>query len=92
MLFTIQATLGDYSSTKRIVLQCNVGDKSPIYLCSLLPVKNETCSLNIEFEEEDEVTLSVIGPHSVHLSGYFYGQSEDQCGHDHGAYPLIWFL
>lgn len=84
-LHVSQATLGDYSSTKRIVLQCNVGDQTPIYLCSLLPGKNETCSLNIEFEEDDEVTLSVIGPHSVHLSGYFYGQNEDQCGHDHGA-------
>ncbi|KAL1813849.1 peptidyl-prolyl cis-trans isomerase FKBP53 [Daucus carota subsp. sativus] len=83
-LHVSQATLGDYSSTKRILLQCTAGDKSPVYLCSLLPGKNETCSLNIEFEEEDEVTLSVVGPHSVHLSGYFYGQSEDQCGHDHG--------
>lgn len=83
-LHVSQATLGDYSSKTRILLQCNIGDKTPIYLCSLLPLKNETCSLNIEFEEEDEVTLSVIGPHSVHLSGYFYGQNEDQCGHDHG--------
>lgn len=83
-----QATLGTYSSkmtTKRIIVQCNVGEKMPIYLCSLLPEKNETCPLNLEFEEDNEVTFSVIGPHSVHLSGYFYGENQDTCGHDYGS-------
>lgn len=77
-----QATLGDGSSTKKSILQCNVGDKSPIFLCSLLPNKIETSPLNVEFEEDDEVTFSVIGPSSIHLSGFFYGESENTCGHE----------
>lgn len=81
-LHVSQATLGTGSSTKKSIVQCNVGDKKPIYLCSLLPEKIETCQLNLEFEEEDEVTFSVVGPHSVHLSGFFYGETEDDNGSD----------
>ncbi|KAL2555995.1 Peptidyl-prolyl cis-trans isomerase FKBP53 [Forsythia ovata] len=81
-----QATLGSGSSAKKSKVQCNVGDKSPIYLCSLLPEILETCALNHEFEEEDEVTFSVIGPHSVHLSGFFYGEhNQDKLGDDSGS-------
>ncbi|CAA2988896.1 peptidyl-prolyl cis-trans isomerase FKBP53 [Olea europaea subsp. europaea] len=81
-----QATLGSGSSSKKSKVQCNVGDKSPIYLCSLLPEILETCTLNLEFEEEDEVMFSVIGPHSVHLSGFFYGETDqDKLGDDSGS-------
>ncbi|XP_022890284.1 peptidyl-prolyl cis-trans isomerase FKBP53-like isoform X2 [Olea europaea var. sylvestris] len=81
-----QATLGSGSSTKKSKVQCNVGYKSPIYLCSLLPERLETCALNLEFEEEDEVTFSVIGPHSVHLSGFFYGENDqDKVRDDSGS-------
>lgn len=72
-----QATLGSGSSKEKAIVVCNIGDKKPIYLCSLLPRKMETCSLNIEFEEYDEVTFSVEGPHSIHLSGFFYGEKPD---------------
>ncbi|KAL2454925.1 Peptidylprolyl isomerase [Abeliophyllum distichum] len=84
-----QATLGTGSATKKSIVQCDVGDKKPIYLCSLLPERLETCALNLEFKEEDEVTFSVIGSHSVHLSGFFYSEDEDQdnlgddCGFNH---------
>ncbi|XAR71792.1 Peptidylprolyl isomerase [Bertholletia excelsa] len=80
-----QATLGTGSSTKKSILQCNVGDKRPIYLCSLLPEKLETCPLNHEFEEDEEVIFSVIGPHSVHLSGFFHGESQGYAGDDYGS-------
>ncbi|PIN21085.1 FKBP-type peptidyl-prolyl cis-trans isomerase [Handroanthus impetiginosus] len=84
-----QATLGTGSSTKKSIVQCKVGDKKPIYLCSLLPEKLENCALNLEFEEDDEVTFSIIGSHSVHLSGFFYGDNEDQdnFGDDYGSDP-----
>lgn len=85
-----QATLGTGSSTKKSIVQCNVGDEKPIFLCSLLPERIETSPLNLEFEE-DEVTFSVIGPCSVHLSGFFYGETEDNCGHeshDYESYPF----
>lgn len=65
-------------------MQCKVGDRNPIYLCSLLPEKLENCALNLEFEEDEEVTFSVIGPHSVHLSGFFFGETEA----DDDLYPF----
>ncbi|KAK3040103.1 hypothetical protein RJ639_027829, partial [Escallonia herrerae] len=80
-----QATLGAGSSTKKSIVQCVVGDKKPIYLCSLLPERQETCPLNLDFEEDDEVRFSVIGPNSIHLSGFFYGESQDDAGTDFGS-------
>ncbi|XP_042512634.1 peptidyl-prolyl cis-trans isomerase FKBP53 isoform X2 [Macadamia integrifolia] len=76
------ATLGIGKSTKRTLVQCNVGDKSPIFICSLLPDKIEYCTLDLEFEEEDDVVFSVIGPQSVHLCGYYLGNGQDSCGHE----------
>ncbi|VVA24998.1 PREDICTED: peptidyl-prolyl cis-trans isomerase [Prunus dulcis] len=71
------ATLGTGTATKKSILQCNVGNKSPVYLCSLFPEKAESLQINVEFEESEEVIFSVIGPRSVHLSGYYLG------GHRH---------
>ncbi|GLT30209.1 hypothetical protein SLA2020_050240 [Shorea laevis] len=65
------ATLGTGATSKKSIVQCNVGDKSPVFLCSLSPETAETCQLNVEFEENDEVIFSVIGPQSVHLVGYY---------------------
>ncbi|XP_052206556.1 peptidyl-prolyl cis-trans isomerase FKBP43-like [Diospyros lotus] len=70
-----QATLGIGASAKKCLLQCNVGDKSPVLLCALIPEKTEYCHLDLEFEEADEVIFSVIGTRSVHLTGYFLGSS-----------------
>ncbi|XP_010464995.1 PREDICTED: peptidyl-prolyl cis-trans isomerase FKBP43-like isoform X2 [Camelina sativa] len=70
-----QATLGLGSATNRSILQCIVGNKSPLFLCVLTPEKVDTCQLNLEFEEADEVIFSVIGPRSIHLTGYFLGKS-----------------
>uniref|UniRef100_A0A5B7BEQ9 peptidylprolyl isomerase n=1 Tax=Davidia involucrata TaxID=16924 RepID=A0A5B7BEQ9_DAVIN len=91
-LHVSQATLGDFSSEKKSIVQCNVGDKRPpIYLCSLLPERIETCPLNLEFEEDDEVTFSVIGPNSIHLSGFFLSESHDTCrdGYESDSYEDI---
>ncbi|KAL1204769.1 Peptidyl-prolyl cis-trans isomerase FKBP43 [Cardamine amara subsp. amara] len=70
-----QATLGLGTATNRSILQCNVGNKSPLFLCVLSPEKVDSCQLNLEFEEADEVIFSVIGPRSLHLTGYFLGTS-----------------
>ncbi|XP_011031222.1 PREDICTED: peptidyl-prolyl cis-trans isomerase FKBP43-like isoform X2 [Populus euphratica] len=72
-----QATLGTGSSMKNSVVQCNVGNSSPVYLCSLFPEKTEISQLHLEFEETVEVIFSVIGPRSVHLTGYYLG---GRCG------------
>ncbi|XP_077231938.1 peptidyl-prolyl cis-trans isomerase FKBP53-like [Tasmannia lanceolata] len=67
-----QATLGSGPKMKqRVVVQCNIGNKSPVVLCALLPEISEWCSLNLEFEEEEDVVFSVLGPKSVHLTGYY---------------------
>lgn len=65
--------MGLGKATTKSVLQCNVGNKSPVFLCSLYPEKTESLQLNLEFEEVDEVIFSVIGPRSIHLSGYYLG-------------------
>lgn len=76
-LHLTQATLGLGSSTKKSIVQCNIGDKRPIFLCTLLPDKIESCSLDLEFEEEEEVTFSVLGPQSIHLAGIIIGDDQD---------------
>ncbi|KAI3832304.1 hypothetical protein MKW92_029945, partial [Papaver armeniacum] len=69
-----QATLGTTGVlTKRSVVQCNIGDKSPVLICALLPATSESLALNLQFDEEDEVTFSVLGPRSVHLTGLYFG-------------------
>lgn len=68
-----QATLGIGAASKKSLVQCNVGNKSPVLLCCLLPDKTESCTLSLEFEEVEEVIFSVIGPRSVHLTGYYLG-------------------
>ncbi|KAF3433113.1 hypothetical protein FNV43_RR24215 [Rhamnella rubrinervis] len=77
-LHITQATLGLGSSTERCIVQCSIGHKNPIFLCSLLPNKNESCTLNLEFEDDDDlVAFSVIGNRSIHLSGYFVADEGD---------------
>jgi hypothetical protein len=66
-----QATLALGTATAKSVLQCNVGKRSPVYLCALYPVNSESLQLNLEFEEADDVVFSVIGPRSVFLTGYY---------------------
>ncbi|CAI0547204.1 unnamed protein product [Linum tenue] len=75
-LFVTQATLGLGKSTDRSILQCSVGHKSPIFLCSLLPEKTESCPLKLEFKDE-LVAFSVVGKRSIHLSGYFVADEGD---------------
>nr|CAB3480652.1 unnamed protein product [Digitaria exilis] len=70
-----QATLSNFDAGGRSVLQCNVGNKIPIRLCSLNPKLAEMCHLEIELEEVDNVIFSVIGPSSIHLSGYYVRSS-----------------
>ncbi|GAU37936.1 hypothetical protein TSUD_269510 [Trifolium subterraneum] len=65
------ATLGHGTAITKSTLQCNVGNKSPVYICTLYPGKTESLQLNLEFEEAGNVILSVIGPRSIHLCGYY---------------------
>ncbi|XP_073061351.1 peptidyl-prolyl cis-trans isomerase FKBP43-like isoform X2 [Primulina eburnea] len=76
-----QATLGIGDATQKGVVQCNVGNRRPVLLCALLPNKTESCHLDLEFEEADDVIFSVIGPRSVYLTGY-YLQKNHQSNHE----------
>ncbi|KAK4415996.1 Peptidyl-prolyl cis-trans isomerase FKBP43 [Sesamum alatum] len=76
-----QATLGISDATKKSIVQCNVGKRSPVFLCALLPNQTESCHLDLEFEEADDVVFSVIGPRSVYLTGYYVRQSQQSNPH-----------
>ncbi|XP_075672270.1 peptidyl-prolyl cis-trans isomerase FKBP43-like isoform X1 [Castanea sativa] len=77
------ATLGLGAAKIRSILQCNVGKKSPVFLCTLYPVNSESLQLNLEFEEADDVVFSVLGPRSIFLSGYYVSTSQPEpCGED----------
>ncbi|XP_043716287.1 46 kDa FK506-binding nuclear protein-like [Telopea speciosissima] len=74
-----QATLsyGGSKSTQRSVVQCNVGKSRPVLLCSLLPDKIETSPLDLEFQEDEEVIFSVLGPQAIYLTGYHLNLSRN---------------
>lgn len=84
----LQASLGLGSSLTKSVLLCNIGNKNPFFLCSLFPEKSESLLLNLEFEEVDDVVFSVIGPRSIHLSGYYLGGGQYR-SLDKESYPLV---
>lgn len=83
-----QATLGIGSATNKSIVQCNVGNKSPVFLCSLFPDRAESSQLNLEFEEAEEVIFSIVGPRSVHLSGFYLGSGRHYAADDE-SYPFI---
>ncbi|KAK4372001.1 hypothetical protein RND71_007385 [Anisodus tanguticus] len=70
-----QATLGIGNAETRSLVQCNVGNKTPVFLCALLPNKTESCHLDLEFEEAEDVVFSVLGPRTVYLTGYYVENS-----------------
>ncbi|KAL5182061.1 Peptidyl-prolyl cis-trans isomerase FKBP53 [Glycine soja] len=82
-LHVTQATLGIGSSSEKSILQCSSGHKSPVFLCSLLPDKVESCPLNLEFDADDLVAFSVVGSRSIHLSGYFADDDGDDLRDDY---------
>lgn len=87
---TIQATLGAGLGKEKSVIQCLIGDRTPIYLCSLLPNKNECCPLNLEFDDDDEsVEFSVTGGRSIHLSGYLESYEEEYEHDEDDSYPFL---
>ncbi|KAL7125865.1 hypothetical protein ABFS83_14G145000 [Erythranthe nasuta] len=71
-----QAMLGIGDATKKSILQCNVGKRTPVLICALFPNQTESCQLDLEFEESYDVMFSVIGPRSVFISGYYVARSQ----------------
>lgn len=86
-----QATLGlDCKGKERTVVKCKVGDNPELLLCSLIPGVSESCALDLLFDQE--VTFTVSGATSVHLTGYYmpleepYSSEDDEDEYD--SYPL----
>ncbi|KAK1311393.1 Peptidyl-prolyl cis-trans isomerase FKBP43 [Acorus calamus] len=75
-----KATLGHGSSKDKSSLRCFVGPNAPVILCSLFPERKESVSLGLEFEEDDDVLFTVVGPRSVHLCGYYVGSRRPRDG------------
>lgn len=81
------ATLGlDCKGKDRTVVKCKVGDNPELLLCSLIPGVSESCALDLLFDQE--VTFTVSGATSVHLTGYYmpleepYSSEEDDDEYD----------
>ncbi|XP_048136977.1 peptidyl-prolyl cis-trans isomerase FKBP43-like isoform X2 [Rhodamnia argentea] len=72
-----QATLGIGVATNKSTVQCNVGDATPVFICSLFPGREESAQINLEFEEAQPVVFSVLGVRSVHLTGFYLGKSRE---------------
>ncbi|MCL7042505.1 hypothetical protein MKW94_004186, partial [Papaver nudicaule] len=54
-----------------VVVECTVGNKSPVSLCSFDSNVTRSCMLDIKFEEkEDDVVFEVTG-YNVHLTGFY---------------------
>lgn len=89
MRVVLQATLASgQSGMKSLIVVSDAGHKNPLLLCSLSPKRIHTCPLNLELEEDNEVTFSVIGPRSVYLTGFYLAPSRafDCDGDD--SYPF----
>ncbi|KAI8009004.1 Peptidyl-prolyl cis-trans isomerase FKBP43 [Camellia lanceoleosa] len=65
-----QATLGLGSYTSKSILIGGALGEREVFLCSLVAENKCSCKLNLELNSDDEVTFSVLGPQSIHLSGF----------------------
>lgn len=57
----------------------------------MYPLTNESLQLHLEFEEVNDVVFSVIGPRSIHLSGYYLGSGR-QFVLNSDSYPSVGFV
>ncbi|XP_073118699.1 uncharacterized protein [Henckelia pumila] len=87
MLTPPMATLGIRDATKKSLVQCNVGNRSPVFLCTLLPNIIESCHLYLKFEEAYDVVFCVIDPRSFYLTGYFVQRNPQSNTHS-DMYPF----
>ncbi|KAL3524584.1 hypothetical protein ACH5RR_012956 [Cinchona calisaya] len=69
---TLEHRKDSFWSKVRSILQCVVGSKPPISICSLSK-DFPFCQLDLELEESEQVIFTVNGPQSqlFHLSGYY---------------------
>ncbi|KAI3939917.1 hypothetical protein MKW98_029693 [Papaver atlanticum] len=88
----LQATLGVTTAehTSRTVVQCKIGNNTPIFLCSFRQFKKESCSVDIDFGED--VVFEVIGIASVHLAGSYLGNGHSSEDKPSGTGLVVEFL
>uniref|UniRef100_A0A0E0QMP5 peptidylprolyl isomerase n=1 Tax=Oryza rufipogon TaxID=4529 RepID=A0A0E0QMP5_ORYRU len=80
-----RATLGNFDHSGWVLVECKVGDQGLVKVAALNPETAPVAPLELEFEENKNVVLSVRGQNSVHLSGYYicsyngdYGENSKQ--------------
>ncbi|RZC57787.1 hypothetical protein C5167_005087 [Papaver somniferum] len=83
---TLQATLGKGRNENRCIVLCSVGGRDSVNLCSLRAENNESCVLDLDFDEDTEVYFSVDGPLSVHLTGYYREKRKSSKNADEDEY------
>ncbi|XP_062194634.1 peptidyl-prolyl cis-trans isomerase FKBP53-like [Phragmites australis] len=76
-----QAALGNYDDVGWSMVESNVGDMRPVRLCALNPMSALMCHLDLEYEEKENVVFYVLGPSSIHLSGYYITSHNADHGH-----------
>ncbi|KAF8749573.1 hypothetical protein HU200_012588 [Digitaria exilis] len=73
-----QASLSNFDAGGRTVLQCNVGNKIPIRLCSLNPKLAEMCHLEIDYESDFIDDRDVPTP-AKYGSDFIDVSDDDEC-------------
>ncbi|MCL7037325.1 hypothetical protein MKW94_010592 [Papaver nudicaule] len=75
-----KATLGIIGHSKeRSIVQCKTGDRNPFFLVSLRRLTNESCTVGIDFDDEEgDVVFEALGPTSVHLIGFYTANGPDR--------------
>ncbi|XP_073354841.1 uncharacterized protein [Aegilops tauschii subsp. strangulata] len=74
-----QATLGDLNTSGWSVLESNAGEERRAVLCVLNPSNHPMHRLEIELEEDVDITFSVKGQSSIYLSGYYILTNPNTC-------------
>ncbi|OZJ05900.1 hypothetical protein BZG36_01178 [Bifiguratus adelaidae] len=76
------------SHGKRTTLYVNVDGKDFV-LCNLIPGVIEQQTLDVVFSEGEEVTFSVKGPNSVHLTGNYLAEDIEEPEDDDMSLPSL---
>ncbi|CAO3625369.1 unnamed protein product [Cunninghamella echinulata] len=84
------ASIGEVSKNARTSLRIKV-DEREFYLCSLTPGKLNQQLLNLIIVKGEEVALSVVGENTIHLTGNYlheYDEEEDEDDEDYDSDEL----
>ncbi|XP_040383452.1 peptidyl-prolyl cis-trans isomerase FKBP43-like [Oryza brachyantha] len=91
MVYYFQATVGSFHHSGWVLVECKIGDQELVKIGAVNAETAPVCHLELEFEEDKDVVLSVLGQNSVfsglgqnsvHLSGYYICSDNGDHGED----------